>query len=70
MFLPSALSLSYLPSSSRRPEFPDGVSNKRGPADLQEAVKPHLIAVQVAVKDLIGALLALAPKPPAGDEAK
>jgi hypothetical protein len=24
----------------------------------------------VAVKDLIGALLALAPKPPAGDEAK
>ena len=32
--------------------------------------KPHLIAVQVAVKDLIGALLALAPKPPAGDKAK
>lgn len=38
---------------------------------LQEAVKPHLIAVQVAVKDLIGALLALAPKPPAaGDKAE
>jgi hypothetical protein len=32
-------------------------------------VKPHLIAVQVAVKDLIAALLALAPKPPAGDKA-
>ena len=36
---------------------------------LQEAVKPHLIAVQVAVKDLIAALLTLAPKPPAGDKA-